>query len=46
MVEVLPPDFAAECLAWTHPDTTATRIPVHQAQGARTPVLARLSSYL
>jgi catechol 2,3-dioxygenase-like lactoylglutathione lyase family enzyme len=26
MVEVLPPDFAAEYLAWTRPDTVATRM--------------------
>jgi hypothetical protein len=35
MVEVLPPDFAAEYLAWTRPDTVATRMASAPGSGAR-----------
>ena len=35
MVEVLPPDFAAEYLAWTRPDTVATRMTSAPSSGAR-----------
>jgi len=35
MVEVLPPDFAAEYLAWTRPDTVATRMTRAPRSGAR-----------
>ena len=35
MVEVLPPDFAAEYLAWTRPDTVATRMASAPSSGAR-----------
>ena len=35
MVEVLPPDFAAEYLAWTRPDTVATRMTGAARSGAR-----------
>ena len=35
MVEVLPPDFAAEYLAWTRPDTVATRMASEPSSGAR-----------
>jgi hypothetical protein len=35
MVEVLPPDFAAEYLAWTRPDTVATRMTSAPRSGAR-----------
>jgi hypothetical protein len=41
MVEVLPPDFAAEYLAWTRPDTVATRMAGAPRPGAR---LARVRS--
>lgn len=35
MVGVLPPDFAAEYLAWTRPDTVATRMGSAPSSGAR-----------
>jgi hypothetical protein len=35
MVEVLPPDFAAEYLAWTRPDTVATRMGSAPTSGSR-----------
>jgi len=35
MVEVLPPDFAAEYLAWTRPDTVATRMAGAPSSGGR-----------
>ena len=35
MVEVLPPDFAAEYLAWTRPDTVATRMASAPSSGGR-----------
>src|SRR5262249_22446331 len=35
MVEVLPPDFAAEYLAWTSPDTVATRMTSAPSSAAR-----------
>jgi len=35
MVEVLPPNFAAEYLAWTRPDTVATRMAGAPGAGAR-----------
>ena len=35
MVEILPPDFAAEYLAWTRPDTVATRMAKAPSSGAR-----------
>ena len=37
MVEVLPPDFAAEYLAWTRPDTVSTRMAGAPGAGARHP---------
>ena len=46
MVEVLPPDFAAEYLAWTRPDTVATRMAGPPPQAPATPVLVRLSSHV
>ena len=42
MVEVLPPDFAAEYLAWTRPDTVSTRMAGRPAPAPATPALARL----
>jgi catechol 2,3-dioxygenase-like lactoylglutathione lyase family enzyme len=35
MVEVLPPDFAAEYLAWTRRDTVATRMASAPSSGTR-----------
>jgi hypothetical protein len=35
MVEVLPPDFAAEYLAWTRPDTVPTRMGSAPTSGSR-----------
>jgi len=35
MVEVLPPDFAAEYLAWTPPDTVTTRMGSAPTSGSR-----------
>jgi hypothetical protein len=35
MIEILPPDYAAEYLTWTNPETVATRMAAGSASAAR-----------